>query len=71
MQSKELGLIDLIGTYEDAIELAGSLGQISGKPKTVQVNKKRSSILDWLSGGLEQTVSGWFDDLPAYRWRME
>ncbi len=71
LQSKELGLIDLIGTYEDAIELAGSLGQISGKPKTVQVNKKRSSILDWLSGSLEQTVSGWFDDLPAYRWRME
>ena len=72
LQSKELGLIDLIGTYEDAIELAGSLAQISGKPKTVQVNKKRgSSILDWLSGGLEQTVGDWFDELPAYRWRME
>lgn len=72
LQSKELGLIDLIGTYEDAIELAGSLAQISGKPKTVKLNKKRSSsILDWLSGGLEQTVGDWFDELPAYRWRME
>ena len=72
LQSKELGLIDLIGTYEDAIELAGSLAQISGKPKTVQVNKKRgSSILDWLSGGLEQTVGDWFEELPSYRWRME
>jgi protease-4 len=70
-QSIELGLIDAIGTFEDAIVLAGSMGQISGKPKTVQVNKKRPSLLDWFSGNLGQTVSGWFDELPAYRWRME
>tara|TARA_B100001765_G_scaffold212504_1_gene176759 strand:+ start:651 stop:1541 length:891 start_codon:yes stop_codon:yes gene_type:complete len=70
-QSIKLGLIDAIGTFEDAIVLAGSMGQISGKPKTVQVNKKRPSLLDWFSGNLGQTVSGWFDELPAYRWRME
>ena len=70
-QSIELGLIDAIGTFEDAIVLAGSMGQISVKQKTVQVNKKRPSLLDWFSGNLGQTVSGWFDELPAYRWRME
>lgn len=70
-QSKELGLIDVIGTFDDAITIAGSLGQIKGKPKTVQVNKKRPSLLDWFTGNLGQTVSGWFDELPAYRWRME
>ena len=70
-QSIKLGLIDAIGTFEDAIVLAGSMGQISGKPKTVQVNKKRPSLLDWFSGNLGHTVSGWFDELPAYRWRME
>jgi len=36
LKSKEFGLIDTIGTYEDAIFLAGSMGDISGKPKTVQ-----------------------------------
>ena len=70
-QSKELGLIDVIGTFDDAIKIAGSLGQIKGKPKTVQVNKKRPSLLDWFTGNLGQTVSGWFDELPAYRWRTE
>ncbi len=71
LQSKELGLIDALGTYEDAIALAGSMGHISGKPKTVQKQKKRPSLLDWLTGHLGQTVSSWFDELPAYRWRME
>lgn len=70
-QSKELGLIDVIGTFDDAITIAGSLGQIKGKPKTVQVNKKRPSLLDWFTGNLGQSVSGWFDELPAYRWRTE
>ncbi|MBT3477871.1 MAG: signal peptide peptidase SppA [Candidatus Marinimicrobia bacterium] len=71
LQSKELGLIDVIGTYEDAITLAGLMGNISGKPKTVRKQKKRPSLLDWFSGNLGQTVSSWFDELPAYRWRME
>jgi len=71
LKSKEFGLIDTIGTYEDAIFLAGSMGDISGKPKTVQAQKKRPSLLDWISGNLGQTVSNWFDELPAYRWRME
>ena len=70
-QSKELGLIDVIGTFEDAVSIAGTMGQIKGKPKIVQVNKKRPSVLDWFTGNLGQTVSGWFDELPAYRWRME
>ncbi|SUZ67898.1 uncharacterized protein METZ01_LOCUS20752 [marine metagenome] len=71
LKSKEFGLIDTIGTYEDAIYLAGSMGDISGRPKTVQAQKKRPSLLDWISGNLGQTVSNWFDELPAYRWRME
>ena len=58
-------------TFEDAIKMAGSMGQISGVPKTIQVNKKRPQILDWLSGSLETKVSDWFGELPAYRWRME
>ena len=71
VQSKELGLIDAIGTFEDAIAMAGSMGQIKGKPKTVQVNKKRPSILDWFSGNLGQAMGNWIDAIPAYRWRME
>jgi len=71
LQSKELGLIDILGTYEDAIALAGSMSQIKGKPKTVQINKKNNSFLDLFTSNLEQATSSWFDELPAYRWRME
>ena len=71
LKSKELGLIDAIGTFEDAIALAGSMGKIKGKPKTVQVNKKSPSLLDWFSGNLGQAMGSWVDMIPAYRWRME
>ena len=71
LQSKELGLIDLLGTYEDAIALAGSMSKIKGKPRTIQINKKNNSFLDLFTSNLEQATSSWFDELPAYRWRME
>ena len=71
LQSKELGLIDLLGTFEDAIALAGTLSQIKGKPKTIQIDKKNNSFLDLFTSNLEQATKSWFDELPAYRWRME
>jgi len=71
LQSKELGLIDLLGTYEDAIALAGSMSNIKGKPRIIQINKKNNSFLDLFTSNLEQATSSWFDELPAYRWRME
>ena len=71
LQSKELGLIDLLGTFEDAIALAGTMSQIKGKPKTIQIDKKNNSFLDLFTSNLEQATKSWFDELPAYRWRME
>ena len=41
-QAKELNLVDKLGTYEDAVDLAGKLAGISGKPKVVTVKKERS-----------------------------
>ncbi|MEC7854388.1 MAG: signal peptide peptidase SppA [Candidatus Neomarinimicrobiota bacterium] len=71
LQSKNLGLIDLLGTYEEAVSLAGVLGKIKGVPKTIQINKKNSSLIDMFTSNLEQATSSWFDELPAYRWKME
>ena len=71
LQSKNLGLIDLLGTYEEAVLLAGVLGKIKGVPKTIQINKKKSSLIDMFTSNLEQATSSWFDELPAYRWKME
>ena len=71
LQSKELGLIDLLGTFEDAVSIAGSLGKIKGVPKTIQIDKKNSSLIDMFTSNIEQATSSWFDELPAYRWKME
>lgn len=45
LQAVELGLVDTIGTYEDAIALAAAMGGIEGKPSIVRERKRR----------------GWFD----------
>ncbi len=39
LQSKDLGLVDMLGTFDDAINIAGALGNIKGKPKTIEINK--------------------------------
>lgn len=70
-QSKDLGLVDVLGTFEDAISLAGSLSDIKGKPKTIEINKKNNSLFEFFTSNLEQATNSWFDELPAYRWRME
>ena len=70
-QSKDLGLVDVLGTFEDAISLAGLLSNIEGKPKTIEINKKNNSLFDFFTTNLEQATNSWFDELPAYRWRME
>jgi len=48
-QAKDLGLIDQLGTLEDAIAYAAKLAKIPGKPKVVKPEKKRG-LLSWLLG---------------------
>ncbi len=39
-QAKELGLVDELGNFQDAIDLAAELAGIEGKPKMVEYGKK-------------------------------
>jgi protease-4 len=41
-QAREYGLVDTLGTYEDALSIAAKLGGISGKPKIVKERKIKS-----------------------------
>ncbi|MCX6133741.1 MAG: signal peptide peptidase SppA [Ignavibacteriales bacterium] len=41
-QAREYGLVDTLGTYEDAVSIAAKLGEIKGKPKVVKERKIRS-----------------------------
>lgn len=55
-ESKELGLIDRLGNFEDAIEWAGRLGGIEGKISTVYAREKKFSILRYLSETSARTL---------------
>jgi len=72
MQSLQLGLIDGLGTMEDAVAMAGRLGNISGEPKIVRIPNKNPSFIDWLMGDrIGQKINSAFEKIPAYRWYME
>ncbi|MBU0528990.1 signal peptide peptidase SppA [bacterium] len=68
-QALELSLIDTIGTFDDAIAIAGQIGGIKGKPKTVEVRKKRKSIFDLLYSEIQQNIGSRIGVEPAYLWQ--
>jgi protease-4 len=56
-EAKANGLIDAIGTYQDAIAEAGRIAGIPGSPKVVSPAKKTFSILDLLLGDAQSALS--------------
>ena len=47
-QALELGLVDRIGTLDDAIDLAGAMGGIKGTPRIIRERKHKRSLYDLL-----------------------
>lgn len=58
----ELGLIDTLGTYEDAIVIAGALANIKGTPATIR-EKKKEKLSDILFGNVKNEVVGLKNEL--------
>jgi protease IV len=56
-EAKANGLVDEIGTYQDAIAAAARMGGIGGTPKVVSPAKRSFSILDLLLGGSGSALS--------------
>ncbi|NOY05698.1 MAG: signal peptide peptidase SppA [Chlorobi bacterium] len=48
-QAVSIGLIDSLGTYEDAIALAAKLGNITGEPRIIR-KRRRLSFIEELTG---------------------
>lgn len=55
LQAKELGLVDEIGSLDDAIDIAANLAGIDGKPKIVEFTPKKN-ILQKITGTNMQEV---------------
>jgi len=68
-QALAIGFIDTIGTFEDAIAIAGIAGGIKGKPDTVEERRKRKSIFDLLFGEFKQSIRSRIGVQPAYIWQ--
>jgi len=60
----ELGLVDRLGNFEDAVAWAGELGGITGKIETVYPEKEKLSITDYM---LESSLRLWQSRLQTWK----
>lgn len=71
-EAKDLGLIDSLGNFRDAINLAKEMVHIEGEPKLVFPEKKRTSFIwDLLFEGLFDSLTHRVNQIYApiqYRW---
>jgi protease-4 len=61
-QALQLGLVDRMGTYEDAIAMAARMGGIKGKPQIIKERPKKVSLFDFLF----QMVGGYSGAVPQH-----
>jgi len=64
VQALELGLVDTLGTYEDAIGIAAALGGIEGDPTVVRERKRRAwfnTVVDDVTESLTSIRKEWLD----------
>jgi len=71
-QALQYGLVDTLGTYQDAIDLAAKLGDIEGKPRLIQETRKRR-FWDYLFGDAVAELSSMKDqflDQPIVQYKF-
>jgi protease-4 len=56
-QAVELGVVDELGGFQDAVDLAKELAEIRGEPRLVYPPDERSRFLEELLGGMAQRVA--------------
>ncbi len=57
IQAKEAGLIDTLGTLEDAVNLANKLAGLHGKPRVIKLEEKKSFLEEIIFGIVEKKLS--------------
>lgn len=71
-QAHELGLVDTLGTYQDAIRIAADLGGITGEPSIIRERQRRTIWDAFLSSvlGRYADLRETYLTLPAVQYRM-
>ena len=57
-EAKQLGLVDRLGNFQDAVDLAKELAEIKGKPELVYPPKEKTPLWKYFIG---ETTSRWVD----------
>ena len=74
-QAVDMGLVDTLGTYEDAVHIAAHLAGIHGEPAIVKEHKRNASLFDLLFGQTKiPDLLGLKNDImnrPILQYRME
>jgi protease-4 len=67
-QAKAIGLVDTLGTYQDALAIAAEMGGIEGPPKVVTQKRRKITMWDLLFGNLEEHLVR-LQTLPVLRYQ--
>ncbi|MFZ1080651.1 MAG: signal peptide peptidase SppA [Candidatus Kryptoniota bacterium] len=71
-QAMKLGLIDTLGSFEDAIKIAANLGRIKGKPIVIEAKKQRT-LADAIFGDFFSNIHLFekdFIDQPILQYKL-
>ncbi|MCD6441395.1 MAG: signal peptide peptidase SppA [Candidatus Marinimicrobia bacterium] len=69
-QAKELGLVDTLGTFEDAVLLIAEMAGIQERPKLVFSQRRKMTLFDMLFMDIEEVISILAPILAlTYQWR--
>ncbi len=73
LQAKDYGLIDSLGTFEDAIRITGKMAGIEGEPRIVREKKKFSFFEEFLGSKIEDVtdIKGKLFDEPILQYKFQ
>ncbi|HRE09899.1 MAG TPA: signal peptide peptidase SppA [Ignavibacteria bacterium] len=73
LQAKEYGLLDSLGTFEDAIRITGKMAGIEGEPRIVREKKKFSFFEEVMGSKIEDVtdIKGKLFDEPILQYKFQ
>jgi len=71
-QALDYGFVDRLGDLDDAIDMAGKMGGIHGKPSIVKKERRRVSLLDFFDQKMNQLgeTAGFSSNGPRLEYRL-
>jgi len=71
-QALDYGFVDRLGDLDDAIDMAGKMGGIKGKPSIVRKERRKVSLLDFLDQKMNQLgeTAGFSSSGPRLEYRL-